>query len=88
MLYKMNDIERSKFKVTPRIHWFSKLLLYLINWAGWILHYFFIDSQDTLSDKLKWTDEWRHKNSQYFTFNMEKSYTFVDIQFTDERGRD
>ena len=31
MLYKNNDIEMSKFKVTPRIHWFSKVLLYLIN---------------------------------------------------------
>ena len=31
MLYKNSDLERSKFKVTPRIHWFSQVLLYLIN---------------------------------------------------------
>ena len=30
-LSKINDIERLRFKVTPRIHWFSKMLLYLKN---------------------------------------------------------
>ena len=31
-LFKCQEnIERSKFKVTPRIHWFSKVLLYLKN---------------------------------------------------------
>ena len=28
------------------------------------------------------------KISQYFTFNMGKSYTIVDVQVTDEGGRD
>ena len=28
------------------------------------------------------------KIHQYFTFNMEKSYTIVDVQVTDEGGRD
>ena len=31
MLYEINYLEWSKFKVTPRIHWFNKVLLYLIN---------------------------------------------------------
>ena len=30
-LYKINDIERSMFEVTPRVHWFRKVLLYLNN---------------------------------------------------------
>ena len=30
MLNTINDLERSKFKVTPMIHCFSKVLLYLI----------------------------------------------------------
>ena len=29
-----------------------------------------------------------HKILQYFTFNMGKSNTFVDVQVTDEGGRD
>ena len=29
-----------------------------------------------------------HRKRQYFTFNMGKSYTFVDVQVTDEGGRD
>ena len=50
MLYKNNDMERPKLKVTPRIHWFSKVLLYLINGAGYICHYIFIViSPDILS---------------------------------------
>ena len=31
ILYKIDDLERLKFKVTPRIHWFSKVRLYLKN---------------------------------------------------------
>ena len=30
----------------------------------------------------------RHIIRQYCTFNMGKSYTFVDVQVTDEGGRD
>ena len=51
-----------------------------------MFHYFFIDtSRDTLSDKNKQTEQ---KIRQYFTFNMGKSYTFVDVQGTNEGGRE
>ena len=29
-----------------------------------------------------------HKRRQYFTFNIGKSYTIVDVQITEEGGRD
>ena len=38
---KNNDLELSKFKVTTRIRWFTKLLLCLKNWATNNFRYFF-----------------------------------------------
>ena len=31
LTFKINYLEMSRFKTTPRVHWFSKVLLYLKN---------------------------------------------------------
>ena len=57
-----------------------------------IFHYIFIDtSWDALSDtklKTKAKRMTSQKIHKYFTFNIEKSYTYVDVQVIDEGGRD
>ena len=73
ILYKIIDIEPSRFKVTPRIHLFSKVLLYIRYIKYWVTEnvHFLVDTfWDTQSDKTK------------------NSFTFMDVQITNEGGQD
>ena len=60
----MNDLERSKFKVTPKIRWFSNELHYLKK----------TETRKHESEQMNDVTKIR----QYLTFNMGKSYTFVE----------